>query len=1235
MKKILFALAVFLSMAAGAQLIPQYIGTPKTQLILRGPLILPPAVGIPDSIGSIGRVPGSLNIAFFNGDQWVPLQAGTTWTLKAAGISPGSGNKGAALQSALSVGAATTLWAEEPGVIALGQTVNGVSKNLKVEAGTKFTNGTLTNLFLDAPHNAYVIDTSVASTVFLNTEIYAANYGFMPSASAGQNTRAWQRISALINSTSGGVTLYLENKGDYRVGREVFANNSSASYAYKADTLFSLIGCTKPVTIEMNGATIKLADGMHFGSFNPGTGLRFNAAYGGYYGPNAFPNNIFSFTNNTGAIVVRGGTIDGNAGKLIKGGYWDDIGIQLPADGIAATNNNSLTLDRMVLKNCGRDGFDVSNPALDNSSPVKKINLFSCTLDSNVRQGLSWTGGNHLYAVNSRFTATGRNRIFGTSSPDSLLASSPAAGIDMEAEGGNVIRNGTFDNCIIDNNVQSGLLTVGDVADVSYNGGKIIGATSFSIYASGDRFKFDKVTIVGTPVNLRIGMSPTDPYNTVFNSCLITMDSTLSPTGKVYGNYVLDFGGGANGIFNNCTIDSKSRGTVYGGGGCVFNSCLFNQDATVEPYNGYVFMTGNFYGTNRWQKYPFTYPYQLNQLGTLSGSKFYGQFYVNDNEVSGFAVTAWGTIPGNITQQADLQGALSNKAAVNHNHSLSGSDILGNLAASRISNLSDSINKHITDSLKTYYFDSTTLAGSGTPGNPIRVIGGSSGGTSVSIPVVAYLRTKTAPDSTVVNTAGYYAPGDGGGGPWVYLAAASSADDSATQIGRWRRIIENSVRPEQFGAKGDGTYNDTRALQKANNYCARYSTTLLYKPANFYNINSTIYIFPQAGNPSAYPSFNVTGQGLLNAAIIHWTGGDSTAVFSIKGLKNSTISSVTVDLGTSYKVAAWDIGTDNANGSTSFVSFRDCQVSVGGGTGNQGVNNVAWRLGHISTDASGDISEYNWYNCIVAGTDKTGSTGYLVEGGNTLGLKWFGGYCYNLDKLYSNFGTPGATNASGGGGGGVFFYGMGGHVCATYYSVANIGAYTIIGGRYEGGGRFLNTASAGYHPVITIQGVDMTRLSGPYLFYVDCAASLLVENCSIENNVSPYGDHLFWMRGFTNEGDLTVNGGAISTSATSFITADARWHVKTASVGKLASGGTASYFPTVASDFITGEALTGTINSSNTTFTFAYTPASGSDRIFYNGQRWTRGVDYTISGSTLTTTSAPATGSRLTADYNR
>jgi hypothetical protein len=72
-------------------------------------------------------------------------------------------------------------------------------------------------------------------------------------------------------------------------------------------------------------------------------------------------------------------------------------------------------------------------------------------------------------------------------------------------------------------------------------------------------------------------------------------------------------------------------------------------------------------------------------------------------------------------------------------------------------------------------------------------------------------------------------------------------------------------------------------------------------------------------------------------------------------------------------------------------------------------------------------------------------------------------------------------------------------------------------------------------------------------------------------------------------------------------------------------------------DLVYGEVPSGSVNGSNTTFTLANTPVSGSVCVYLNGVRQLAGAgnDYTISGNTITYLTAPPTGSTLLVDYQK
>lgn len=69
--------------------------------------------------------------------------------------------------------------------------------------------------------------------------------------------------------------------------------------------------------------------------------------------------------------------------------------------------------------------------------------------------------------------------------------------------------------------------------------------------------------------------------------------------------------------------------------------------------------------------------------------------------------------------------------------------------------------------------------------------------------------------------------------------------------------------------------------------------------------------------------------------------------------------------------------------------------------------------------------------------------------------------------------------------------------------------------------------------------------------------------------------------------------------------------------------------------FVDGEVPSGAVNSSNVTYTLANTPVTGSVHLYLNGIRLKATVDYTISGLTITMTTAPTTGDLILCDYRR
>lgn len=113
---------------------------------------------------------------------------------------------------------------------------------------------------------------------------------------------------------------------------------------------------------------------------------------------------------------------------------------------------------------------------------------------------------------------------------------------------------------------------------------------------------------------------------------------------------------------------------------------------------------------------------------------------------------------------------------------------------------------------------------------------------------------------------GYYATGDRGGGIFVYQSASTQPDDGGRCIapklgsGRWLRIL-NGERPNvrMWGARGDGSSDDTSAFQKAVKGCGYGWSMELVIPTGSYLITDSV-VFSSC--------LHITGESIGNSCMI-------------------------------------------------------------------------------------------------------------------------------------------------------------------------------------------------------------------------------------------------------------------------------------------------------------------------------------------------------------------------------
>jgi hypothetical protein len=117
--------------------------------------------------------------------------------------------------------------------------------------------------------------------------------------------------------------------------------------------------------------------------------------------------------------------------------------------------------------------------------------------------------------------------------------------------------------------------------------------------------------------------------------------------------------------------------------------------------------------------------------------------------------------------------------------------------------------------------------------------------------------------------------------------------------------------------------------------------------------------------------------------------------------------------------------------------------------------------------------------------------------------------------------------------------------------------------------------------------------------------------------------------------NIVVDGTISKVGGTSSQILTANGSLLTEGPGITISGGLISASSAGASDVTYSETPTGLVNSSNVTYTLANTPTnSAAVIVILDGVTQYNGVDYTVSGSTITFITAPVTGTSIFAYYN-
>lgn len=338
------------------------------------------------------------------------------------------------------------------------------------------------------------------------------------------DTDAFAQLATQVMRAGGG-TIVLR-RTPYLVGKQQAARPGSVGYAYEPAVILEIKGCPRPVVIRGNGARIQCTPGLRYGTFDRATGRPSHRPMPNYRSDElATPYRwMVKIENCTGPVEVADLELAGSLEQLIIGGEYDDKGRQIPGTGLGLYNNRGNEVVKNVYSHHHPlDGITVDGADDRGASFEGVFSDIKC--EFNGRQGCSIVGG-HNYTFNrALFNRTGKT----------VIASAPAAGVDIEAEGGKRNRNLSFADCIFSNNQGCGVVAdQGDSEGITFERCTFIGATSWSAWPNKPGMRFFNCRFIGPIVNA-FGDPKTPERATQFVKCLFLDDPSLSPTKTVYG----------------------------------------------------------------------------------------------------------------------------------------------------------------------------------------------------------------------------------------------------------------------------------------------------------------------------------------------------------------------------------------------------------------------------------------------------------------------------------------------------------------------------------------------------------------------------------------------------------------------------------------------------------------------------------------------------------------------------
>ncbi len=407
------------------------------------------------------------------------------------------------------------------------------------------------------------------------------------------DTAAFRKAAKLLQEKGGG-TLIIP-RGTYIVGEQV---HKEGEYPYYQSAPVFSVKDLNGFLIEGNGAVLRLAPGLRFGSFDKDTGEPYQPQMPFYDSKYASGNISMLSIVTSNNVTIRNLELNGNSPNLVVGGAWGDVGRQIAAHGLVLYNNSHVHLDKIHAHHHACDGIMIGYSGLKEGDPATPVTITDTVSEYNARQGLSWVGGRGMKVYRSKFNHTGR--ALNNGQP---LGSAPGAGLDIEAEE-SVAREGYFEDCEFINNSGAGMVAdSGDGGYTTFKNCTFWGTTNWSAWNNKPGLKFEDSRFYGSVVHA-VGHSKPE-LATQWINCVF--EDKPWTDGKVYRanstGYLLELNGNLeNVMLKDCDFIANTGRSIWASassaGRITFSGCSFlhkKSDLSDKNFQA-LFRNANFIG---------------------------------------------------------------------------------------------------------------------------------------------------------------------------------------------------------------------------------------------------------------------------------------------------------------------------------------------------------------------------------------------------------------------------------------------------------------------------------------------------------------------------------------------------------------------------------------------------------------------------------------------------------------